>query len=294
MKVHDRTLLICESLLEEMELEQIRTSSALLRCLRIARLLHDAEAMQWLRLEHGGYPRDPDGSVPARLEEIARAHGRAFQSSGTERVFYSLASELEKRLEGYRHALKKHLKDETGLAAETDGNFRNSQIGAEQIQSSIQILNRAAREQRQLMSLNSAYYSYALRKYTEISAGSLAGDIFDRYRMMVDHAWDRLGEPAFLSMEKMISVMEKKRPDNSQKILQICRDLIGQILERNLAAGVSVNSQTAAEIRLLQRRLDIQFDSLMRGKELTNADIYGSIIRTYIGAAELLLGQGEE
>lgn len=290
MEIFDRALLICESLLEEMELERISTSSALLRCLRIARLVHDYDAMQWLRLEHGGYPRNPDGSVPGPFEEIARAHGRICYNNGTERIFYSLASELEKKLENCRYVINKQFKEETWISAEEDGHFRASQMGNDPIRNSIQILNRAVREQRQLMSLNAAYYDYVLRKYNEISAGSSAESIFTRYRLFVNHAWNRLGEPAALSMGEMASCLKEGQPSDLQKILQICRELIRQILDENQGEE-ALSGQTAFEISLLQHRLEEQAAGLQSGRVLTNAELYGSVIRTYIGAAELLLDQ---
>lgn len=50
----DRVLLSCEKVIDGIEDETITTESALLQCLKIARLLNDEESIIWLQYEYGG------------------------------------------------------------------------------------------------------------------------------------------------------------------------------------------------------------------------------------------------
>ena len=49
--------LACEKVLNGIEDDTITTTSALLQCLKIARLLNDVDAIIWLQYEYGGYPK---------------------------------------------------------------------------------------------------------------------------------------------------------------------------------------------------------------------------------------------
>lgn len=49
--------LACEKVLNGIEDDTITTTSALLQCLKIARLLNDVDAIIWLQYEYGGYQK---------------------------------------------------------------------------------------------------------------------------------------------------------------------------------------------------------------------------------------------
>lgn len=66
----EKALNTCETVLDGIEDNTITTSSALLQCLKIARLLNDQEAIIWLQYEYGGYPRTKDGHIQSEAWEI--------------------------------------------------------------------------------------------------------------------------------------------------------------------------------------------------------------------------------
>ena len=287
MEVLDRAFQACELLLEEMELEKISVSSALMRCLRIARLLHDTEAMVWLRYEYGGYPRNADGTISPKVRDIARSHGRVYQSNGNERVFFTLASELEKRMDGYRQAAKMQdgwypggMRNPAGYGTYT-GNREETSLTA------AQLLSNMTRDQRQLVSLSSAYYSYALRKYAEISAGSIAESIIGLYREHAEEVWNYLNDFDVLSLDRLSSLMEYDLSGNAKEILGICRHLLEHILDRISENVDPVDEFTAADLRLLLQRIENQLVQAERGASLQKAELNSSVIRTYIAAVDL-------
>ena len=95
----EKALLTSENVLEGIECGTIATSSALLQCLRIARLLNDSEAVKWFQYEYGGYPKDLNGLVLNEAWTVACQHGRSFVKDGKVSIFVSLASELEAKIE---------------------------------------------------------------------------------------------------------------------------------------------------------------------------------------------------
>ena len=68
----------CEKVINGIEDETISTSSALLLCKKIARLVNDIEGQEWLTYEYGGYPCDDEGHLTASARNTAVQHGRSF------------------------------------------------------------------------------------------------------------------------------------------------------------------------------------------------------------------------
>lgn len=68
----------CEKVINGIENGVISTSSALLLCRKIARLVNDIEGQEWLSYEYGGYPRNNDGYLTTSAWDIAVQHGRSY------------------------------------------------------------------------------------------------------------------------------------------------------------------------------------------------------------------------
>ena len=88
--------LACEKVLNGIEDDTITTTSAPLQCLKIARLLNNADAIIWLQYEYGGYPKEADGvHIPSAAFDIGYKNGRGFIDKTGKCIFTELASELE-------------------------------------------------------------------------------------------------------------------------------------------------------------------------------------------------------
>lgn len=276
----------CGELLEDMELERTTVSSALLRCLRIARLLNDTDAMAWLRFEYGGYPRRPDGSVTAYGLNIARAHGRCCRSGSEERVFLSLASELEERLDWYRYSYL-HGKEK---------NTENYPDGADFLKIKHQypdmshMINNAVRDRRHLNILSSEYYSYVYRKYTELAAANTAGDIIGEYRKRLADAAARMDEDAVSAMSRMTGSVNSVIQDAPAQSLLGCRDFLGKVTEKHMKETGTLDEETAEELCILQKRLNRRLEEMNAGTVMSRTELHSCVIRTCIAAGDLLLG----
>ena len=96
----ENALVACEKVLNGIEDNTITTTSALLQCLKIARLLNNVDAIIWLQYEYGGYPKDADGvHIQSEAFNIAYKNGRGFIDKTGRCIFSELASELERKIE---------------------------------------------------------------------------------------------------------------------------------------------------------------------------------------------------
>ena len=105
MEKIEKAAIACENVLDGIENNTISTSSALLQCLKIARLLGDQDAIIWLQYEYGGYPRAEDDHIEHSAWQVAYNNGRGYSQEGKQYIFTELASELEEKIQTQRNAI---------------------------------------------------------------------------------------------------------------------------------------------------------------------------------------------
>ena len=102
-----QALQACDKVINGIEDGMITVSSALLQCMKIARLVSDNEGQEWLRYEYGGYPQTEDGLISKRGWEIGVKYGRSFYRNEDKKrlMFTDLAAELEETITSGRQAI---------------------------------------------------------------------------------------------------------------------------------------------------------------------------------------------
>lgn len=108
MEKIEKAAIACENVLDGIENNTISTSSALLQCLKIARLLGDQDAIIWLQYEYGGYPRAEDDHIEHSAWQVAYNNGRGYSQEGKQYIFTELASELEEKIQTQRNTQNPH------------------------------------------------------------------------------------------------------------------------------------------------------------------------------------------
>ena len=166
--------LACEKVLNGIEDDTITTTSALLQCLKIARLLNDVDAIIWLQYEYGGYPKEADGvHIPSAAFDIGYKNGRGFIDKTGKCIFTELASELEKKVEAEKNAVNNF----TTKGASVSGDYAAvavNNLTASVTMSTRNIVDDIGLTEKKLSVLKSRYYDYALKKQIEISFGNVA------------------------------------------------------------------------------------------------------------------------
>lgn len=220
----EKALDACEKVLDGIEESTISTSSALLLCLRIARLLNDQNAITWLQYEYGGYPRVEDGHVEHKAWEIAYNNGRGYINDGDKVIFTELASELEEKTEVQNRAVNNFTTQ--GVSASGDyAVVAMNNLTSSVIHSTETLITNVTRNKKRLSILRSTYYDYALKKHIEISFGNVATDIFSEYRERVENYFSVLSKEAILKLQAIEDKIDSDNPEMYSQALTTCRRL---------------------------------------------------------------------
>lgn len=220
----EKALDSCEKVLDGIEEGTISTSSALLLCLRIARLLNDQNAITWLQYEYGGYPRTEDGHIEHKAWEIAYNNGRGYINDGDRVIFTELASELEEKTEVQNRAVNNF----TTQGVSTSGDYAviaMNNLTNSVIRSTDTLITNVTQNQKRLSILRSTYYDYALKKHIEISFGNVATGIFSEYRERVENYFSVLSKDAILKLQAIEDKINSDNPEMYSQALATCRRL---------------------------------------------------------------------
>ena len=214
----------CESLLEGIECNTIPTSSALLLCLRIARLLNDSESIIWLQYEYGGYPRTTDGHITAEGWQIAKAHGRHYVEKEKTYMFSELVSGLEAQVSSNQKALENFTTNGTSVSGD-QASLAMRNLTEVVVHSTGNLIRNIEIAQKRMSILKGQYYDYALKKYIELTFGSVATDVFTEYRVSVDNGFSTLSKDTLLKLQAIEDTLNSDNPEHYSQALTTCRRL---------------------------------------------------------------------
>ena len=221
----EKALEACEKVLDGIEENSISTSSALLQCLKISRLLNDYNAIVWLQYEYGGYPRTDDGKhIQSEAWDIAYKNGRGYINDGKKVIFTELASELEEKIAAQHKAVNNFSTQGTAISGDYAFGAVNNLTSAVARSTSYIVSNIALSEKR-LSILISKYYDYALKKQIEVSFGNVAESIFSEYREKVENQFSSLSKDTMLKLQAIEDKISSDNPELYSQALTTCRRL---------------------------------------------------------------------
>lgn len=214
----------CEAVLDGIECNTIPTSSALLQCLRIARLLGDSDSIMWLQCEYGGYPRTSEGILTAEGRAIARLHGRQCVEKEKSYLFMELVSELEVQVSSIQSAIGNFTTNGVSVGGD-NASIAMGRLTETVAKSTSNLLSRIEIAQKRLSILRGQYYDYALKKHIELSFGSVATDVFTEYRAAVDDSFSALAKDTLLKLQAIEDSLNSDNPEYYSQALTTCRRL---------------------------------------------------------------------
>lgn len=220
----EKAIEACENVLDGIESEKISVSSALLQCLRIARLSNDVDAIMWLQYESGGYPRTSDGYIENSAWNIGWAHGRGYIKDEEKHIFLTLASELEEKIGAQQNAVNNFTTQGTSVSGEWAAVAMNNLISSVS-KSTQNVITSVALDEKRLSILKAQYYDYALHKYIEFTFGNVAEDIFSQYREKVDNHFSNLSNRTILKLQAIENKVNSNNPELYSQALTTCRRL---------------------------------------------------------------------
>lgn len=176
----------CEKVINCIEDETVTIASALLQCLKIARLVNDTDAMEWLTYELGGYPRDKDGYLTSSAWNIAVQHGRSFvdKSDKKTHVFSELAAEMESVICNSKEALNNFTTQGFSVSGEWALVATNRMTNSVQ-QGTNNLLRTAKMYEQRLSVIKAQVYSFAVKWKIDLQFGRTAKKVFDEYQEQV-------------------------------------------------------------------------------------------------------------
>lgn len=223
-------LQLSEEILTGIETETLSTSSSALRCLRLARLILDDNAIEWLQYETKGYPLASDGKhLEKRASQIARAHGReSIQEDGTWNAFIEVVDELEATAQAAQIAMDNFTTKGVSIAG--DNAFQaikelSNRVTVHTISSSYQIQE----SRRCLALLRSQYYNYALSVNLELKFSKRAEEAFRSYRLSVDKRLVALAPESLKRLDAAYERLSSSNPESWSQAVTSCRRVFQEI-----------------------------------------------------------------
>lgn len=215
----------CEKVITGIEDGGITTSSALLLCKNIARLVNDTEGQEWLSYEYGGYPTTKEGYITDRSWKLAIRHGRSFYSKDKEcRIFAELAAELEEAIASNRIALNNYTTQGFSAAGEM-ALLATDRMACRVAQSTTDLLQTNRINEKRLSILKSQYYDYAVKWQIDLQFGNTAKKIFEEYQEKVSLYFSDLSTTILQKLSAIEDMMEDGNPERYSQVLTSCRRL---------------------------------------------------------------------
>lgn len=216
----------CDKVINGIEDGTISTSSALLLCMKIARLVNDANAQEWLSFEYGGYPRNDNGYLTTAAWNIAVDHGRSYidQKDKERYVFTELAAELEESILGSRAAIGNYTTQ--GFSAAGDmALLATERMTLRVAQNTNSLLQHSKTNEHRLSILKSQYYDYAVRWQIDLQFGKTAKKVFEEYQENVSVYFSNLSKTTLQKLNAIEDLMEDGNPERYAQVLTSCRRL---------------------------------------------------------------------
>lgn len=234
----EQALDACDKVINGIEDGTITTSSALLLCKKIARLVNDEDGQEWLDYEYNGYPECKEsGKILASAYKVACQHGRSFIKQNSdikkfeEYIFVDVASELEQSVE----SLKASINNLTTNGFSVSGDFAvaatNSMTDAVRKNNS-NLISLIMDQEKKISILRSQYYDFAVKWQIQLNFGIATKSIFDEYQERVDVFCNFLPVSTLRKFRAIEEMMDDNNPERYSQVLTTCRRLWSDIAKQ--------------------------------------------------------------
>jgi hypothetical protein len=222
----DEARVTVQSLLDDLENSRCPIDAVLMKAKRLARLMRDADAQEWLDLETRGYPQGFSFEKLGTCSRYAIASGRVMVENS--KYYTQSLSEFEANAAS-DEALLESLRQSRGHSASAKDFVEKN--ATEALMASLLKVHanqkKALAHSKSLFaSLKAGIHGYATDTYLAIELGDIAQDIFEAARDAVD-AFVRSHCPH--AAEKLVAINERMTENSSESrtsALTSCRRLL--------------------------------------------------------------------
>lgn len=226
--VVNEALNLCETIIDELELNKSPLSSVVLRAARLSRILGDFSTFDTLNLEMKGYPVE-DGIVPPEVWNKGLTAGRVWSQKdkdGNKKKY--MYTESIGELESVESAMTERIRATQGTSISSEyasvamGNIENNRTLA---------VNQIKQSRSRLESRKVFIYNYVISKYYDLKLENVAENIFSRYTMATNA---KLADYAPNSARKFVSVYENLNSDHEEdwsNAVHSCRRILQELAD---------------------------------------------------------------
>ncbi len=221
-------LQLSEEILTGIETETLKTSAAALRCLRLARLILDDNAIEWLQYETKGY-HSASGGIEPNVHKIACAHGREYiDKDNQKQVFVEVSDELEAKAQSAQSAIGTFTTMGVSVAGDQAYGAMNI-LNANVARQTNSLLEAIRRSQRNLALLRGQYYAYALSVNLELAFSKRAEEVFRSYRLSTDKQLVAFAPESLKRLDAAYERLSSVNPESWNQAVTSCRRVFQEI-----------------------------------------------------------------
>ncbi len=222
--------LLADSLLREMETEELAIDRYLMKAMRLARLLKDIDAQKWLKYEMSGFPEKFVFSELGTCLKYAELGGRVTADG---KYWPSSLPEIEAYIFTNKNSLSNSestMKEFPAVKNFVEANATKDVLNHQAI-AIANVKNAYVKNVKLFSSLKSAIHSYATDCFIAIELGDFAQGIFEEAREEVEK-FIRAKSPE--SAEKLLAITSRLKEGNGESCsaaLTSCRRLLMDIAD---------------------------------------------------------------
>lgn len=239
-------LLLADELLRDIELSNIDPMSLARKAGRLARLIDDAEAMQWLAYETTGYPSPLDGASSRAAQRSCRGF---VTEDGTKKVKTAMLGQLASVIDSAQ----------VDLGLNTGGTSSSEYaVIVERNKAAERAALRRIIEDRQglLDKIIGAIHQYVAEMYQQLRFGSAVESAFEVVRAEVDSNIATLVPDAIPMVTAALENASSDNPEHWQAAASTCRRLLMTAADQLRPAGPDVGGRKMGPGNYVNRLVD--------------------------------------
>lgn len=235
-KVLADALALSEDTLNNIESNEIPLSQAVMKVARLARLINDYEAMEWLRYEQEGYSLYPEG-VLQPIWDIGVKRGRhLYKKEGDDNKEYIFVESIS-ALEGQITSSKAHLESlrDPDVSIYSSNQYQTVyDPGMAQMRNAIErksLEGKILIATERLAKVRSEIYQYVLNVHHELRYSEIVNDIFARVRNRVDSRISDLIPDAVKRFTAVYDNLDSDNPEDWSNAAHSCRRILKDLAD---------------------------------------------------------------
>jgi hypothetical protein len=268
-------LTLAEEILSDIELSRIAPVDIARRTSRLARLLDDVDALEWLRFEIGGYPISEDNTLDADAWGAATRSNRVHIDLTEKKPKATTRSlgQLQANVEATMAQLSAATDPPLSISSANPNQFVAAPRGNAQERGLLR--NFVGEERKVIDNVVGALHTYVSARYQELRFGSAAETAFEIVRREVDAA---IGDVVPDALPRLSAAYENATSEHAEhwaNAASTCRRLLKAVGDELRPPGPDVQGRKMGDEQYINRLVDwiANQSSSRTGAEMVMADL---------------------